>query len=83
MNTSGLIGPAERSARKAARKNIPRITGAGDAFAIVAQPIARAIDQVAGTNIANCEPCKKRRIAWNKALPFGSTKEGSKDILPN
>lgn len=49
--------------------NPPR--GAGDVVAAVAQPIARAIDRVAGTNIAGCGGCKKRQESLNKALPFG------------
>jgi hypothetical protein len=67
-----IITPTERAARKRARQEAKsaQITGAGDAFAIIAQPIARAIDAVAGTDIANCTPCSKRRAAWNKAIPF-------------
>lgn len=49
--------------------NPPR--GAGDVVAAVAQPIARAIDRVAGTNISGCGGCKKRQESLNKALPFG------------
>ena len=49
----------------------PKITGAGDAFALIAQPAAKLIDKVAGTDLANCLPCKKRRADWNKAFPFG------------
>lgn len=60
------ITPAERAARRAKSK----ITGAGDAFSILAQPIAKAIDSVAGTDIANCLPCAQRRARWNKAIPF-------------
>jgi hypothetical protein len=75
MDMSQYSTPAERAARKAVKKaQSTQIIGAGDAFAIVAQPIARAIDKVAGTNIANCEPCKKRRKAWNAAIPFGKKK---------
>ena len=47
-----------------------RIHGAGDIVAIVAQPIARAIDAIAGTNIANCGGCAKRRQAMNEAMPL-------------
>lgn len=47
----------------------PRPFGLGDAVAAVAQPIARALDAVAGTSLAGCQPCKQRRAALNKALP--------------
>lgn len=42
------------------------VTGAGDVVERVAQPIAKAIDRVAGTAIANCGGCSKRRDALNK-----------------
>lgn len=45
--------------------------GAGDVVAAVAQPIARMIDAVAGTNVQGCGGCKKRQEALNKAMPFG------------
>lgn len=47
----------------------PRIRGTvglGDAVAFVAQPIAKAIDAVAGTHVAECGGCKKRRAALNR-----------------
>lgn len=43
--------------------------GLGDAVHFVAQPIARAIDRVAGTNIQNCGGCAQRRAALNEAVP--------------
>lgn len=46
--------------------------GAGDLVAMVAQPIAVAIDAVAGTNLKKCKGCSDRREALNKAMPFGS-----------
>ena len=50
--------------------------GLGDAVAMVAQPIARAIDSVSGgrTNVAGCGGCKQRREALNRMVP---------SILPN
>lgn len=42
------------------------ITGAGDVVSIFAQPVAKAIDAVAGTNLQNCGGCKKRRQALNQ-----------------
>jgi len=43
--------------------------GLGDAVALVAQPIARAIDSVAGTNIQGCSGCQQRKEALNKLVP--------------
>ena len=43
--------------------------GLGDRIEKLAQPIARVIDKVAGTNIQGCGGCKKRREALNKAFP--------------
>jgi hypothetical protein len=43
--------------------------GLGDRVERIAQPIARVIDKVAGTNIQGCGGCKKRREALNKAFP--------------
>jgi hypothetical protein len=46
---------------------VPTTTkGLGDLVAAVAQPIARAIDAAAGTNISNCGGCKKRRELLNR-----------------
>lgn len=39
--------------------------GLGDAVHAFAQPIARAIDMVAGTNIRGCGSCAKRRAMLN------------------
>lgn len=46
-----------------------RTFGLGDLVATVAQPIARAIDAVAGTNIKGCGGCKKRQEALNRLVP--------------
>lgn len=39
------------------------IRGLGDIVAKVAQPVARVIDKVAGTDIENCSSCAQRK-AW-------------------
>jgi hypothetical protein len=44
--------------------------GAGDIVTAVAQPIAKAIDAIAGTNIQNCGGCKQRQDELNKAFPL-------------
>ena len=38
----------------------------GDYVAAVAQPIAAAIDRVAGTHLATCKPCQRRRRKMNR-----------------
>jgi len=47
-----------------------RARGLGDIVHKVAQPIAKTIDLVLGTNIKNCGGCKKRREFLNKAFPM-------------
>ena len=47
-----------------------QVRGLGDIVYKVANPIARAIDRVAGTKIQGCGGCAKRREALNKAMPF-------------
>ena len=44
--------------------------GLGDAVAAVAQPIARAIDRIAGTDIQHCSGCQRRQQKMNSILPF-------------
>lgn len=46
------------------------IRGLGDVVAVVAQPIAKVIDRVAGTKIEGCNSCEGRRKALNKLLPI-------------
>ena len=46
------------------------LRGLGDAVALLAQPIARVIDSVLGTNVQGCGGCKARKAALNQALPF-------------
>ena len=48
----------------------PSPSGLGDRVERIAQPIARVIDSLAGTNIQQCGGCKKRREALNKAFPL-------------
>ena len=42
----------------------------GDVVAAVAQPIAWAIDKLAGTNVSGCSGCARRRNNLNKKFPF-------------
>jgi hypothetical protein len=46
------------------------LTGLGDLVAVLAQPIARAIDRMAGTKLKTCGGCAKRRAKLNAILPF-------------
>lgn len=43
--------------------------GLGDAVAAVAQPVAKAIDRVVRTNLANCSGCNQRKADLNEAMP--------------
>lgn len=45
-----------------------RRIGLGDAMAAVAQPIAKAVDAVLGTNLQNCASCGQRQESLNKAV---------------
>lgn len=54
--------------RKTPPKN--KINGLGDKVERIAQPIAKAIDRVAGTRIQECGGCKKRKEWLNKNFPL-------------
>jgi hypothetical protein len=47
-----------------------KITGIGDVVHKIAQPIAKSIDKVAGTNIQGCGACQKRKEYLNKKFPI-------------
>ena len=51
--------------------------GLGDLVAKVAQPIAKAIDTVAGTKLATCPPCSQRQAKLNALMPNVSKPLGS------
>jgi hypothetical protein len=55
--------------RPGATEEAPVSRGLGDIVHSVANPIARVIDAVAGTKIANCGSCAERRAALNKMVP--------------
>lgn len=52
--------------------------GLGDVVHSVAQPIAKAIDGILGTNIQGCGGCQKRRRTLNEIFPF---KEKAQDEI--
>lgn len=43
----------------------PRPLGLGDRVEKIAKPIAKVIDKIAGTNIQECNACKKRKEYLN------------------
>lgn len=47
----------------------PETLGLGDRVERIAQPIARVIDRVAGTNIQGCGACQKRKEYLNNKFP--------------
>jgi hypothetical protein len=48
----------------------PKIAGLGDAVALLAQPVARLIDAVAGTSLQGCQGCAGRKAWLNEVVPF-------------
>ena len=50
------------------------VSGLGDAVKVVAQPIAKAIDVVIGTDVQNCSACEKRRQYLNEKFPINAKK---------
>jgi hypothetical protein len=48
-----------------------KMSGLGDAVALIAKPIARVIDRVGGTQLENCKPCARRQAKLNALMPFG------------
>ena len=47
----------------------PKPIGLGDHVERIAQPIARTIDKVVGTNIQGCRACQKRK-EWLNNISF-------------
>lgn len=54
----------EYADHQAKQGHTPR--GLGDVVHAVAQPIARVIDRVAGTKLAECGGCARRRAVLNR-----------------
>ena len=57
----------------------------GDAIAAIAQPIARTIDALAGTNVSGCSGCKQMQTNLNSGMSLADaviarwfTKQGEK-----
>ena len=48
----------------------PEVRGLGDAVAMVAKPIARALDHFFGTKLADCQGCFERQKTLNQVMPF-------------
>lgn len=49
-----------------------KIKGLGDLVALAAQPVAKTIDAILGTDLKKCGGCARRREKLNTAVPFGS-----------
>jgi len=52
------------------RVSAKKYRGLGDLVAVVAEPVARVIDAVAGTRIQGCAGCAGRRDNWNRRFPL-------------
>ena len=66
---------SQKPQEKPSNSPIPKVSarkyaGLGDVVAAVAQPVARTLDAVAGTNIAGCGGCAKRQALLNAVVPF-------------
>lgn len=44
--------------------------GLGDTVAKIANPIAKVLDRIVGTEFSTCLPCKRRQEFLNKAVPY-------------
>lgn len=53
----------------------PKLQGAGDAVAVIAEPIAKVLDRVFRTKIKSCSACAKRKEMLNHLIPFGQKKQ--------
>jgi hypothetical protein len=70
LNSNNPLDPNVIAAQaKASLSNKKPVAGLGDIVHKVAQPIARAIDKVAGTNIQGCGACQKRKEYLNEKFP--------------
>lgn len=58
-----------------------KLRGLGDVVEVLAKPIARGIDKLAGTDIENCEGCAERRERLNRAVPFTNEDGSSKGCV--
>jgi hypothetical protein len=71
-----------KPAIKILRPDLWKPKGLGDVVAAVALPVAKAIDAVAGTQVAQCGGCKRRQEALNAAVPFGASKVDTPNPAP-
>ena len=62
----------EEIVRKFTPERVKPVKGLGDLIYKVANPIAKAIDSVAGTNVQGCGGCAKRREKLNQLMPFAN-----------
>lgn len=52
------------------RVSVAKYAGLGDVVHTLAQPVAKLIDAVAGTDIQHCSACGQRRKDLNAKVPF-------------
>jgi len=62
----------EEIVRRFTPERVKPVKGLGDLIYKVANPIAKAIDSVAGTNVQGCGGCAKRREKLNQLMPFAN-----------
>ncbi len=62
----------EEIVRRFTPERVKPVKGLGDLIYKVANPIAKAIDSVAGTNVQSCGGCAKRREKLNQLVPFAN-----------
>jgi hypothetical protein len=67
----------EEIVRKFTPERVKTVKGLGDLIHKVANPIAKAIDSVAGTNVQGCGGCAKRRESLNKLMPFNAPSDAT------
>ena len=66
MLTVRTILPTRPVAKRQTAATESSQVGLGDVVHLVAAPVAKAIDKVAGTNLQNCSGCNRRRETLNK-----------------
>lgn len=56
----------KKTTKATAKKKVTAKKGLGDAVEVIAKPIAKAIDSVAGTDIEHCAACEERKGILNR-----------------
>lgn len=70
LNLNNPLDPNVIAAQaKASLSNKKPVAGLGDIVHKVAQPIAKVVDRLAGTNIQGCGACQRRKEYLNEKFP--------------